>query len=331
MNLQQRVEILSQLGEYISAQSPEWQAACQRAEQQNNWFTQAFIQTSANAIVKNFLQLPQLQAWADAYQLDDTIQPKTVGIIMAGNIPLVGFHDFLCVFVSGHKQVCKLSSKDDVLLKHLVQKMIEWNPDTANHVAFNSMLKNCDAYIATGSDNSSRYFEYYFGRYPSIIRKNRTSAAILNGNETAEELSLLADDIMLYFGLGCRNITKLYVPRGYNFVPLLDALRKYQWMFEHHKYRNNYDYQLAIYLMNNIYYMTNDCIVLVENDQLFSPIGSLHYSFYESVDDVLTTLKNNEQVQAVAGIGHLPFGQVQNPSLMDYADGVDVLTFLQKL
>ena len=252
MNLQQRLEILSRLGEYISAQSPEWQLACQRAEQQNNWFTQAFIQTSTDAIVKNFLHPTKLQAWIDSYKVDAIAQPKTVGIIMAGNIPLVGFHDFLCVFISGHKQICKLSSKDDVLLQHLVEKMIEWNPDTANHIAFNSMLKNCDAYIATGSDNSARYFEYYFGRYPSIIRKNRTSVAILTGNETAEELSLLADDIMLYFGLGCRNITKLYVPRGYNFIPLLDALRKYQWMFDHHKYRSNYDYQLAIYLMNNL-------------------------------------------------------------------------------
>ena len=331
MNLQQRLEILSRLGEYISAQSPEWQLACQRAEQQNNWFTQAFIQTSTDAIVKNFLHPTKLQAWIDSYKVDAIAQPKTVGIIMAGNIPLVGFHDFLCVFISGHKQVCKLSSKDDVLLKHLVEKMIEWNPDTANHIAFNSMLKNCDAYIATGSDNSARYFEYYFGRYPSIIRKNRTSVAILTGNETAEELSLLADDIMLYFGLGCRNITKLYVPRGYNFIPLLDALRKYQWMFDHHKYRSNYDYQLAIYLMNNIYYMTNDCIVLIENEQLFSPIGSLHYSYYESSEEVLSSLTTNEQVQAIAGIGHLPFGQAQNPGLMNYADGVDVLSFLTRL
>ena len=328
MNLQQRLEILSQLGEYISAQSPEWQAACQRAEQQNNWFTQAFIKSSADAIAKNFLPLTKLHDWADYYHLDDNIQPKTVGLVMAGNIPLVGFHDFLCVFVSGHKQVCKLSSKDDVLLKHLVEKMIEWNTDVANYIRFDSMLKDCDAYIATGSDNSSRYFDYHFVRYPSIIRKNRTSVAILTGNETEEQLSLLADDIMLYFGLGCRNVTKLYVPKNYDFVPLLNALRKYKWMFDHHKYRSNYDYQLAIYLMNNIYYMTNDCIVMIENDLLFSPIGSLHYSYYESADDVLATLTNNEQVQAIAGIGYIPFGQVQNPGLTDYADGVDVMSFL---
>lgn len=328
MNLQQRLEILHQLRQYISEQPTEWQNACRQAEQLNNWFTQRFIQTAAEAVADNFLNNDLLRNWADYYHLDDNIIPKTVGIVMAGNIPLVGFHDFLCVFVSGHKQVCKLSSKDDVLLKHLVTKMIEWNPAVAERVQFNSMLKDCDAYIATGSDNSARYFDYYFGRYPSIIRKNRTSVGILTGNETETELSLLADDVMQYFGLGCRNITKLYVPTGYNFVPLLNALRKYSWMFDHHKYRNNYDYQLAIYLMNNIYYMTNDCIVLIENEQVFSPIGTLHYSYYQQQDDVIKTLRGNEQVQAIVGNDHIPFGHAQQPGLMDYADGVDVMAFL---
>jgi hypothetical protein len=328
MNLQQRLEILSQLRQYISEQPTEWQNACRQAEQLNNWFTQRFIQIAAEAVADNFLNNDLLRNWTDHYHLDDNITPKTVGIVMAGNIPLVGFHDFLCVFVSGHKQVCKLSSKDDVLLKHLVTKMIEWNPAVAERVKFNSMLKDCDAYIATGSDNSARYFDYYFGRYPSIIRKNRTSVGILTGNETEAELSLLADDVMQYFGLGCRNITKLYVPTGYDFVPLLNALRKYSWMFDHHKYRNNYDYQLAIYLMNNIYYMTNDCIVLIENEQVFSPIGTLHYSYYQQQADVITSLQANQQVQAVVGNHHIPFGQAQQPALMDYADGVDVMAFL---
>lgn len=328
MNLQQRLEILYQLRQYISEQPSEWQNACKQAEQLNNWFTQRFIQTAAEAVANNFLNNDLLRNWADHYHLDDNINPKTVGIIMAGNIPLVGFHDFLCVFVSGHKQICKLSSKDDVLLKHLVTKMTEWNPAVAEHVQFNSMLKDCDAYIATGSDNSARYFDYYFGRYPSIIRKNRTSVAVLTGNETETELLLLADDVMQYFGLGCRNITKIYVPQGYDFVPLLNALRKYSWMFDHHKYRNNYDYQLAIYLMNNVYYMTNDCIVLVENEQVFSPIGTLHYSYYQQQADVINSLKGNEQVQAIVGTSHIPFGQAQQPGLMDYADGVDVMAFL---
>lgn len=328
MNLQQRQEILLQLAQYISAQPPEWEMACTRAEQQNHWFTRAFINLAASSVVDHFLEKNALENWIAHYKLDDNIQPKTVGIVMAGNIPLVGFHDFLCVFVSGYKQVCKLSSKDDILLKHLVDKMTEWNPAVADHVQFASSLKNCDAYIATGSDNSSRYFEYYFGRYPSVIRKNRTSVGILTGHETEAELSLLADDIMLYFGLGCRNITKLYVPQHYDFVPLLNALRKYSWMFEHHKYRSNYDYQLAIYLMNNIYYMTNDCIVLIENETIFSPIGSLHYSYYQQIDDAKKALAGNEKVQAVVGVGGLAFGQAQQPSLMDYADGVDVMQFL---
>jgi Acyl-CoA reductase (LuxC) len=328
MNLQQRLEILYQLRQYISAQSTEWEMACIQAEQKNNWFTQKFIAASTRAIAENFLAKERLDEWTKHYHLDNNITAKTIGIVMAGNIPLVGFHDFLCVFVSGHKQVCKLSSKDEVLLKHLVTKMIEWNPAVAERVQFNSMLKDCDAYIATGSDNSARYFDYYFGRYPSIIRKNRTSVGIVTGNETEDELLLLADDVMQYFGLGCRNITKLYVPTGYNFVPLLNALKKYIWMFGHNKYRNNYDYQLAIYLMNNIYYMTNDCIVLIENSQLFSPIGTLHYSFYDKADDVILSLKENEQVQAIVGSNYIPFGLAQQPGLMDYADGVDVMAFL---
>lgn len=328
MNVQQRVEILVQLGAYISAQDPQWEDAKRRAEQFNHWFTPAFTSMAANSIATAFLQKEKLEQWVAHYHVDDNLQPKTVGIIMAGNIPLVGFHDFLCVFISGHKQVCKLSSKDDILLKHLVEKMIEWNPSVANHVRFDTMLKDCDAYIATGSNNSARYFDYYFGRYPSVIRRNRTSVAVLTGNETTEQLSLLADDVMTYFGLGCRNVTQIYTPADYDFVPLLTALKKYSWMFDHHKYRNNYDYQLAIYLMNNRHYMTNDCIVLVENSNPFSPIGTLHYSFYENLSELTAQLKTNDQIQAIVGANGLAFGQAQQPSLMDYADGVDVMEFL---
>ncbi len=328
MNVQQRVEILVQLGAYISAQDPQWEDAKRRAEQFNHWFTPAFTSMAANSIATAFLQKEKLEQWVAHYHVDDNLQPKTVGIIMAGNIPLVGFHDFLCVLISGHKQVCKLSSKDDILLKHLVEKMIEWNPSIANHVRFDTMLKDCDAYIATGSNNSARYFDYYFGRYPSVIRRNRTSVAVLTGNETTEQLSLLADDVMTYFGLGCRNVTQIYTPADYDFVPLLAALKKYSWMFDHHKYRNNYDYQLAIYLMNNKYYMTNDCIVLVENSNPFSPIGTLHYSFYENLSELTAQLKTNDQIQAIVGANGLAFGQAQQPSLMDYADGVDVMEFL---
>ncbi|MBX9783565.1 MAG: acyl-CoA reductase [Chitinophagaceae bacterium] len=331
MKLQERLEILIQLGQYISAQSEEWQAAKQRAMQKNNWFVPQFVELAAGNIAQMFLQKQKLEQWVDHYKLDDNIIPKKAGIVMAGNIPLVGFHDFLAVFVSGHHQIIKQSSKDDVLLKHLADTMIEWNADVAHHVQFSETLKDCDAYITTGSDNSARYFEYYFGRYPSIIRKNRTSVAVLTGNETKAELNLLADDIMQYFGLGCRNVTQLYVPNDYDFVPLLNALRKYSWFFDHHKYRNNYDYQLAIYLMNNIFYMTNDCVVMIEAESPFSPIGTLHYQFYDDAGTMYKQLKNNDKIQAVVGANGLPFGAAQSPGLMDYADGVDVMRFLPGL
>lgn len=328
MKLQERLEILIQLGKYISAHSSEWQEAKQRAEQKNNWFSQRFVELAANNIAQQFLQKEKLEQWTSHYHLDDNISAKKIGIVMAGNIPLVGFHDFLCVFVSGHNQVLKQSSKDDVLLKHLVDKMIEWNPAVSSRIQFSERLKDCDAYITTGSDNSARYFEYYFGRYPSIIRKNRTSVAVLTGTETEADLIALADDAMQYFGLGCRNITQLYVPKNYDFVPLLKALKKYSWMFEHHKYRSNYDYQLAIYIMNNKFYMTNDCVVLIEAESPFSPIGTLHYQFYDDVNTATASLKNNDKIQAIIGAGGLPFGAAQSPGLMDYADGVDVMAFL---
>lgn len=331
MNLQQRLEILVQLGEYISAQPESWKIAKQTAMQKNNWFTQNFVDLATANIVNAFLQKEELNSWAQHYSIDDNVTPKKVGLIMAGNIPLVGFHDFITVFVSGHKQLIKPSSKDDVLLKHLVSKMTEWNSSVLEYVQFAERLNDCDAYIATGSNNSARYFEYYFGRYSSIIRKNRTSVAILNGNETDTELELLADDMMQFFGLGCRNVTQVYVPQGYDFIPLLAALKKYKWFFDHHKYRNNYDYQLAIYLMNNIYYMTNDCIVLVENKNAFSPIGTLHYQFYTSTAEIYTKLKSDETIQAMVGSKGLPFGKAQSPGLMDYADGVDVMQFLMGL
>ncbi len=246
MNSYQRIELLARLGDYMRSQDAGWLAAKERAYIQNNWFIPAFIDAAVDNITQNFLQAALLAPWLEAYPSLPGRPAKTVGVVMAGNIPLVGFHDFLCVFVSGHRLVMKPSTKDDVLLRHLVQVLLEWEPSLETSISFSGMLKECDAYIATGSNNSSRYFDYYFGKYPSIIRRNRTSVALLSGEETTEELGRLADDVQLYFGLGCRNVTKLYVPRGYDFVPVLDALRKYQYFFDHNKYRNNYDYQLAI-------------------------------------------------------------------------------------
>jgi hypothetical protein len=332
MNLQQRIVLLNRLGEYILQDTDNWQATKQKASLQNSWFTPEFIDLATRNIALAFLQKDKLTAWAQQYNLPaENAAPKNVGIIMAGNIPLVGFHDFLCVFITGHRQTIKPSSKDDVLIKHLVQQLYEWDETTRQLVTFSEMLKGCDAYIATGSNNSARYFDYYFSKYPHIIRRNRTSVALLTGDEAPEELDKLADDVYQYFGLGCRNVTKLYVPEHYDFIPLLDAFKKYDYLADLHKYKHNYDYMLAVLILNKQYYMSNQSILLTESKELFSPISQLNYEFYQNTAAVETSLADNADVQCIVGKNHLAFGQAQQPSLTDYADGVDVMKFLLKL
>lgn len=330
MKLQNRIELLEQLKKYLNENDAGWQAAKEQATRMNGWFTPEFIDLAVKNITEQFLDAGKLDAWIKHYHIDDTISPKNTGIVMAGNIPLVGFHDFLSVFVSGHTQTIKLSSKDEVLLKHLVQKMSEWDNDTASHILFAPMLKGCDAYIATGSNNSALYFDYYFSRYPSIIRRNRTSVAIITGKETPGELENLSDDIHQFFGLGCRNVTKIYVPEGYDFVPLLRSFHRYKYFADHNKYRNNYDYNLSLHIMNNRFYMTDETTLLVENEQLFSPISQLNYSFYTDQEAIINSLKHNNDVQCIVG-RDIPFGRAQVPGLMDYADGVDTMQFLLTL
>jgi len=332
MNLPHRIDLLVRLGEYILGDAEDWQNAKERASRENGWFIPEFIDLAVANIAHHFLQKDKLKEWLAGYPLPEANnQPRQVGIVMAGNIPLVGFHDWLAVFISGHRAVVKPSSKDQVLIKHLAEKMAEWEPEMNNLSGFADMLKGCDAYIATGSNNSSRYFEYYFGKYPHIIRQNRTSAAILTGKETAQELELLANDVFLYFGLGCRNVTKIYVPSGYDFIPLIEAFKKYNYLADHHKYKNNYDYNLALHLLNKKYYMSSGALLLVEEPSHFSPISQLNYEYYEDKEVLAGELLNNQELQCIVGSGFVPFGQSQVPSLSDYADGVDTLEFLCRL
>ena len=332
MNLQQRIVLLNRLGEYILQDNDNWQATKQQASFQNSWFTPEFVDLATRNIALAFLQKDKRTAWAQQYNLPtENTAPKNVGIVMAGNIPLVGFHDFLCVFMTGHRQTIKPSSKDDVLIKHLVQQLTGWDEATSQLVTFSEMLKGCDAYIATGSNNSARYFDYYFSKYPHIIRRNRTSVALLTGEESPAELDKLADDVYLYFGLGCRNVTKLYVPEQYDFIPLINAFKKYDHLADLHKYKHNYDYMLAVLLLNKQYYMSNQSILLTESKELFSPISQLNYEFYQNQAQVEASLADNTDVQCIVGKNHLDFGQAQQPSLTDYADGVDVMKFLREL
>jgi hypothetical protein len=332
MILQERIQLLARLGEYMLNKEEEWLAVQERAYRENAWFIPEFIEKAINQIATRFLQPELLTDWAKQYDIQDQPQNiKNVGIVMAGNIPLVGFHDFLSVFLSGHSMTIKTSSKDEFLIKHLIRKLYEWENTIQNQVSFAEQLKGCDAYIATGSNNSGRYFDYYFGKYPNIIRRNRTSVAILDGTETEKELDLLTDDIQMYFGLGCRNITQLHVPEGYDFVPLLDALKKYAYLIDYHKYKHNYDYHLALLIMGNKYYMNNDSIILTENSSCFSPVSQVHYRFYSDKKLLEEELSGDQDIQCIVGKGHVPFGQAQFPGLMDYADGVDTMAFLKSL
>lgn len=332
MNLQQRIDLLIRLGQYILNNDTEWQEVKQRVASQNNWFTAAFIDKASNTIAEEFLNAGKLTSFVKAYSLPEiNMHAKTVGLVMAGNIPLVGFHDLLCIFLSGHYASIKASSKDEILVKHLATKLHQWNPATIQQIYFAGLLKGCDAYIATGSNNSARYFDFYFGKYPHIIRRNKTSVAILTGKESMSQLEALSDDVHLYFGLGCRNVTKLYVPHKYDFVPLLNAFRNYDYFNDHHKYKNNYDYQLAIHMINRKYYMTNGSILLSEDSSVFSPISQLNYEYYTNVEAIEEMLVSDENIQCITGNGHIPFGKTQLPSLTDFADGVDTLKFLLEL
>lgn len=328
MNLQKRIELLGFLGEYLKEDSASYQELRYRAFMENKWFTPEYVFQSGKLIADHMLNKDQLSSFAAAYGVGEGLKNKTIGLVMAGNIPYVGFHDLLCIFLSGFRQRIKPSSKDSFMIKNLIQTAVSAFPEFENLVVLDEMLKGCDGYIATGSNNSARYFEHYFSKYPHIIRKNRTSVGVLDGTESAEELEALADDIQLYFGLGCRNVTQVLVPEEYDFVPLLTALRKYDHYRDHEKYRNNFDYQLTIAIMNNRFYMSNDSIVLLKNESPFSPISQLHYQYYTDKSAAVAALDNNK-IQCLVGKGFIPFGDAQKPGLKDFPDGIDTMEFLR--
>lgn len=335
MNLQDRIDLMTRLGRYILSAETGWQNAKTNASLENAWFIPEFINLATTNIANKFLANNELEKLAGQYQLGtipiNKQNKKNIGLVLAGNIPLVGFHDVLCTFISGHKARIKPSSKDAVLIKHLLDKLKEWNKESGEYFRVEEMLKGCDAYIATGSNNSSKYFEYYFGKYPHIIRRNRTSVAILDRKETNDDLEKLADDVHLYFGLGCRNVTKIFVPLHYDFIELLSSFRKYSFLMDFHKYSNNYDYNLAIHILNNQFYMTNGSVILYESSSLRSPISQLNYSYYDNKEMILEELAKTEELQCVVGHGYTAFGQAQNPLLTDYSDGVDTMKFLVSL
>ena len=306
-----------------------------RARAENSWFTEQSVD-QALAGVQRYLDADKLREWT-RHLPDVPPSMKNVGVVMAGNIPLVGFHDFLTVLISGHTLWGKLSSQDTYLLRYVAQLLTEIEPRFEEHIRWVDKLKEADAIIATGSDNTARYFEYYFAKYPHIIRKNRTGVGVLQGNESSEELHLLGQDVFQYFGLGCRNVSKLWVPAGYDFVPLIEAWEPYKDVLLHHKYHNNYDYNKSIHLVNGDPFLDTGFALLKENEALVSPISMVFYETYADqpgLEQQLTA--REEKIQCVVSAngwwtGSIPLGQAQQPELWDYADGVDTLAFVNGL
>ncbi|WP_420399508.1 acyl-CoA reductase [Flagellimonas sp.] len=307
-----------------------------KAEQQNGWFTQENMLYSLGHWA-HLLTEENMATWLSQYAFEKGKNAKVVGIVMAGNIPLVGFHDFICVLLSGNKVQAKLSSNDTALLPYLAEQLVGFEGSLKDSIQFvDGKFNHFDAVIATGSNNTSRYFEYYFGKKPNIIRKNRNAVAVLTGKETKEELIALGEDIFRYYGLGCRNVSKIYVPKDYSFELLFNSLFEYKDIIHQHKYANNYDYNKAVYLMSEFKILDNGFLVLKEDEGFASPIASLFYEHYDSLDAIKSFLEDRkEDIQCVVSKGFLAseigFGETQKPGLKDYADGIDTLDFLQQL
>lgn len=334
MNLSDRITAFEKLGNTLHAiDEVTFNSLALHAKNENSWFTEESIKHALQGIIK-LLDGEKLREWVAQYDLTLT-EPKIIAVVMAGNIPLVGFHDLLCILVSGHRIMIKPSSKDTFLLKYIINTLNEIEPDFTAFITIADRLKNFDAIIATGSDNSSRYFEYYFSKYPHIIRKNRTSCAILSGFETEQELQLLGTDVFTFFGLGCRNVSKIYVPMEYNFSNLIESWIPYQHVMIHHKYHNNYDYQKSILLVNRIPFLEGGFVLLQENERMVSPISVIYYEYYKDWESLLKKLDDQkDKLQCIVGNvkpASVKIGQAQSPELWDYADQIDIIKFLQQL
>jgi hypothetical protein len=345
------IENLVELGRRLQS-SAQLEEKIESAQWKNPWFVPAFTHYAFNAIISDMLNEQKLSEWISrphpkplsegeglkaltAYPLKPI--DKTIGLIFAGNVPLVGFHDFLCAYVCGCRMKIKLSSKDEELFPFVLNLLAEIDPQLNQRVEIVERLSDFDAVIATGSNNTNRYFEYYFRNYPKILRKNRNSVAILTGEESPDDLAKLADDIFLYFGLGCRSVSKIYVPTGYDLKILFPCFSKYSWLHQHGKYLNNYDYNRTLYLMNKTPHLANEFIMVTENPSIPSPIATLHYESWHDKEVLVSNLKHHSsEIQCIVTLNPeawplsscVPIGQSQHPELWDYADGVDTMAFL---
>jgi hypothetical protein len=340
MILTERIESFSELGETLrncienktSRYSSDLEKIINNQQFKNPWFTPENVRMAVK-VISDELTYENLTRWTNMYPaLYSANSPVNVGVIMAGNIPLVGFHDFLSVLISGNNIIAKTSSQDPELIVFLGNILSRINPDFRDKMTFtDGLLKGFDAVIATGSNNSSRYFEYYFGKYPHIFRKNRNSIAVIEGEETENELAGLGSDILSYFGLGCRNVSKIYIPEGYKYENMVSNWTKFSSIINHNKYANNYDYNKAIYLVNKEEFFDTGYLLLKNSVSFSSPVAVLYFEFYRSLNEVHSHIRKiSEQIQCIVSRNYVPFGMAQSPRLWDFADGIDTIDFLLK-
>lgn len=336
MNVEERITALDHLSRDFDSRKDYWDTVIHRASASNSWFTPGNIGTALKAIRSRMLDRERLKSWVAGYP--KPAAPKNVGLIMAGNLPLVGFADWLAVFVSGHNALVKCSDKDNVLFPAIMQRLNEISPEAGRYTTIVERLKDYDAVIATGSNNTAVYFESYFSNVPHIIRRNRTSIAVIHPNDNPEVLALLNRDIHSYFGLGCRNVSKLYLPEGFDIQLLMRSLEEESDNILFNKYKNNFDYNLSIYMLNKVPFYTDNNIILLEDESLFSRIACLHYEWYTDTSRVTEAIKARlDDIQCIVsskpleGLNVVAPGTTQQPALNDYADHVDTMEFLSKL
>ncbi len=350
MNLEKRINAFSILGLFLKQFKAEikskeleelnqqfyyeFDELISKQKSLNGWFDRKNVLNAVDA-VGDMLTKENLYEWVNSYSIEP--KEKIVGVIMAGNIPMVGFHDFLSILITGNKVKAKLSSDDNTLLRKVAEILIEIESNFSNKIEFVDRLENLDAVIATGSNNTSRYFKQYFGKYPHIIRKNRNAVAVIHKNDNKEDIEKLGKDVFTYYGLGCRNVSKLYLPKGYKLDAIFEGFYHYKEVIDNSKYANNYDYNKAVYLLGNHQLLDNNFLLLKEDTALTSPVGVLHYEFYNDINVLRDHLKEIKgDLQCIVSTKNTPidtlgFGQAQTPELYDYADGVDTIKFILSL
>ena len=333
MNIERRKAAFTSLGDFVRENPVSLQEIVNKTFIYNTWFTIDNINQALQNIADEFLNREKLENWLAGYgSRITTHNTKTIAIVAAGNIPMVAFHDILCVLISGNKLQLKLSEKDQYLLPFLLEQLINIEPDFKELISIQFKLEKFDAIIATGSNNTAKHFAFYFGKYKNIIRRNRNSVAILTGEETKEDIENLGNDIFDYFGLGCRNVSKIFVQADFDLYSLKEGLSKHIGVNQHNQYMNNLDYQRTLYLMNQTPLIDIDFINIVENNSLHSPISCLHVERYKTLENVKKIItEQTENIQCVVGKGYLEFGKSQQPGLSDYADNVDTMEFILNL